>query len=332
MKAADRMETDVQAEPERSRASSMPSSPLSPLSGDETLVTVRGLKKVYGDFVALAGCDLEIARGEVFGLLGPNGAGKTTLIRSMLGFLSPSEGQVTIDGLSPQENEVELRKKVAYLPGDARLPGHPRGMRLLEFFAKLHPLADLDRSLKIANRLELDLTRRVGFMSTGMRQKLALSIVLGVASPLLILDEPTANLDPSVRAAVLDFVREAQAEGRTVILSSHVLSEIEETCDRVAFLRQGHLVHQLYLDDLAQRHRIHLRASAKPEPPEASEQSFEVSCLGGDKYRIDTQGDLANCLPWLQSLNPRQLRIEPYGLASVYRGVHLGDGSLEEQA
>ncbi|MEM6692281.1 MAG: ABC transporter ATP-binding protein, partial [Planctomycetota bacterium] len=171
------------------------------------LVKVTGLRKTYGDFAALVGCDLEIKRGEVFGLLGPNGAGKTTLIRSMLGFLSPTAGRVEIDGLSPQQHEVELRNKVAYLPGDARLPGHPRGMRLLHFFSKLHPLADLARSLAIAERLELDLTRRVGFMSTGMRQKLALSIVLGIESPLLILDEPTANLDPTVRAAVLDFVR-----------------------------------------------------------------------------------------------------------------------------
>ena len=228
------------------------------------IVQIEGLTKRYGDFTALDDCCLEVVRGEVFGLLGPNGAGKTTLIRLMLGFLQPTSGRCLVDSFDPHVDGVGLRERVAYLPGDARLPRHMRGAGVLKFFAEMHPAGDLDRSLEVADLLELQTRRRVGFMSTGMRQKLALSVVLGLATPLLILDEPTANLDPTIRASVLQLVLRARNAGRTVVFSSHVLSEIEDTCDRVAFLRHGKLVHELSMNDLFQRHRITARQPAEP--------------------------------------------------------------------
>ena len=222
---------------------------------------------------------------------------------------------------------------------------------LLRFFSEMHPSGNLERSQEIADRLELNQRRHVAFMSTGMRQKLALSVVLSLETPLLILDEPTANLDPTVRAIVLDLVVEAQRRGRTVIFSSHVLSEIEQTCDRVAFLRHGRLALELTMSDLNQRHRVWGKSSdaeiAVPEcsgvvegvGSESADQKMLSSRMveirrvgspdGSDStifdYQIDLSGDLSRWLPWLQTLSLERMRIEPLGLRAVYDSVHFGE-------
>lgn len=238
---------------------------------------------------------------------------------------------------------VGLRHQVAYLPGDARLPRHMRGTAVLRFFADMHPNGDFDRSKSIAEQLELDTRRQVAFMSTGMRQKLALSVVLSCHTPLMILDEPTANLDPTIRAVVLNLVMEARDAGRTVLMSSHVLSEIEETCDQVAFLRRGRLVHELVMSDLFQRHRITATGNmtnaevrgAKVPVEWRDRMTIEVSKETPAQLRIDLEGDLAPLLPWLDSLALTNLRIEPLGLRAVYDAVHSGllvDPRIDDQS
>jgi ABC-2 type transport system ATP-binding protein len=290
------------------------------------------LGKRYGDFDALRDCSFRVHRGDVFGLLGPNGAGKTTLIRLWLGFLRPTSGRCEVMGIDPTVDPVAARRHVAYLPGDARLPRHMRGKGVLKFFADMHPQGNFERSHRVAERLELDLRRHVAFMSTGMRQKLALSVVFGTRTPLMILDEPTANLDPTVRAAVLEMVAEAKDDGRTVVLSSHVLSEIEQSCDRVAFLRRGCLAHQLAMADLYQRHRVTARLPDRPidVPPELADRVSvrqappRQSAERGGRIQIDTAGDLAPVISWLGTLRLSQVRIEPLGLKAVYDAVHFG--------
>jgi ABC-2 type transport system ATP-binding protein len=302
---------------------------------DSYLVQTWALSKRYDDFAALDRCTLGVGKGEIFGLLGPNGAGKTTLIRLMLGFLRPSSGRCKINGFDPMVDGVGVRRSVAYLPGDARLPRHMRGASVLRFFAEMHPAGDLQRSRRIADRLELDTHRHVAFMSTGMRQKLALSVVLSLETPLLILDEPTANLDPTIRAIVLDLVTEARRKGRTVMFSSHVLGEIEQTCDRVGFLRRGRLAHQLIINELFQRHRITaLCESSNIDVPETFRERVSIAMEPrGDRFhcRIDFAGDLAELLPWLDSLSLAHMRIEPLGLRAVYDSVHAGTGSSEAE-
>lgn len=294
----------------------------------DAIVRTEGLTKTYGDFSALSDCTLNVRRGEIFGLLGPNGAGKTTLIRSLLGFLQATSGRCTVDGFDPGIDGVGVRARVAYLPGDARLPRHMRGGGVLKFFAEMHPSGNLDRSVAVAERLELNTKTRVAFMSTGMRQKLALAVVLGLETPLLILDEPTANLDPTVRANVLDSVVEARSRGRTVMFSSHVLSEIEETCDRVAFLRKGRLARELTMSDLFQRHRVTARwTDEEIVVPDDLAESIRVKKLIRNKTEllcIDTAGDLAPVLGWLDSLGLKNVRIEPLGLRAIYDAVHMG--------
>jgi ABC-2 type transport system ATP-binding protein len=294
----------------------------------DDIVRTIDLTKRYGDFTALDHCNVNVPRGEVFGLLGPNGAGKSTLIRLMLGFLKPTEGRCEIDGCDAMVDGVALRRRVSYLPGDARLPRHMRGSGVLKFFADMHPAGDFDRSRRVSELLELDTRTRVGFMSTGMRQKLALSVVLGLRTPVLILDEPTANLDPTVRGAVLQLVMDARDQGRTVVFSSHVLSEIEETCDRVVFLRHGLLAHQLTMRELFQRHRITATSTgSKISVPVDLQDRVEVrEITHGEKsiLQIDTAGDLGPMLAWLESLNLDKVRAEPLGLRTVYDSVHDG--------
>jgi ABC-2 type transport system ATP-binding protein len=199
---------------------------------------------------------------------------------------------------------------------------------VLRFFADIQPQGDLETSLAVADRLELDLRRHVGFMSTGMRQKLAIAAVVGSRAPLLILDEPTANLDPTVRSRVLEMVMEAKREGRTVIFSSHVLSEIEDVCDRVVLLRRGRLAHHQSLSDLKARHRIVAEFDETTGPIEVPQSLAGVVAAvtrEGGLVTIETSGDLAPVLPWLASLGLRGVRVEAFGLRAVYDSVHLDE-------
>jgi len=281
------------------------------------------LCKRYGNVPALSDCTVSIARGEVFGLLGPNGAGKTTLLRLMLGFLRPSRGHALIDGLDTYRQSVRVRKIVSYLPGEARLFRSMRGRDVLRFFAEARPDGDHQRSLALARRLELDVSRRVATMSTGMRQKLALAATLAADTPILILDEPTSNLDPSMRALVMDMVREVKQSGKTVLFSSHVLSEAEEVCDRVAILRGGRLVHTQDMSALRRQHRIHatLQGTLPQAPPSLRSQFTKIRDTDG-QITLDTVGELSPMLGWLATLELQEMRIEPIGLRAVYDRFH----------
>jgi len=290
------------------------------------LVETRLLTKTFRRTTALDRCDLAVARGEVLGLLGPNGAGKTTLLRLLMGFMRPTAGDAAIDGFDCYRQSVEVHRRVAYLPGDARLFATMRGRDVLRFFCDVRKEASLSRALDFADRLELDLAGSVATLSTGMRQKLALAAVLAADTPLLVLDEPTANLDPTVRRDVVAIVREAQRAGRTVIFSSHVLEEIEEACDRVCILRKGKVVHTQTLAELHRQHRISARLTAPlPSLPPRLADEVQVHHNGGNTITIDAPGELAPLLGWLSTLPLSEVRIEPFRLRSIYDRYHAAE-------
>jgi len=290
------------------------------------LVATAGLTKRYGTLTALADCSLTVGPGEVFGLLGPNGSGKTTLLRLLLGFLRPTSGQATILNKDCYEQSVEVHRHVSYLPGEVRLPRRLRGHAVLRYFSSLRPEGNLARAVGIAERLGLDLSRQVARCSTGMRQIMALCIAMSADVPLVILDEPTSSLDPTVRGHVADLVREARAAGRTVILSSHVLSEVEEVCDRVTILRHGHVVHEQTLAELARQHRIRaeLIGPISPPPEEVARHIARFDQTDGH-LEIIAPGELAPLLGWLATLPLSEVRIEPLGLRTVYDRFHRED-------
>lgn len=294
------------------------------------MVETIDLTKKFGQFVALDKCSLQIERGEVLGLLGPNGAGKTTLIRLLMGFMQPTSGSARIDNLDCYRDSVAVHRRVAYVPGDARLFGHMRGKDILQFFAQIRGQADASRGLELAERLQLDTRRRVSFMSTGMRQKLALAVTLAADVEVMILDEPTANLDPNVRGDVSVMIAEARAKGQTVLFSSHVLSEVEEVCDRVVVVRAGHLVHTQIMADLRRQHRIRATllgdAVALPESLRGEVTRCETA---EGRLLIETPSELSKILAWLTSQPIEEIMIEPIGLRAVYdrfHGVRSTDG------
>ena len=300
------------------------------------LVVTTDLTKKFGPFTALNRCSLSIDRGEVHGLLGPNGAGKTTLIRSLMGFLRPTSGTAKIDGLDCYRDSVEVHRRVAYVPGDARLFRAMRGKDVLKFFAEVRGLSNVDKAMALADRLKLDVRRFVGFMSTGMRQKLALAVTMSAETDLMILDEPTANLDPNVRGEVMTMILEAKAAGQTVLFSSHVLSEVEETSDRVTIVRAGELVHTQLMSDLRRQHRIRAKLLGEMVPlPEELEAEVTLCEVNDSRLLLETPSELSKLLGWLASLPISEVTVEPIGLRAVYDRFHgnrVGDGAYVDNS
>jgi ABC-2 type transport system ATP-binding protein len=209
----------------------------------EAALEVRDLGKRFGDVEALRGVSFAVARGEVFGYLGPNGAGKTTTLRILLGLVRQSAGSATIGGIPSQR--PASRADIGFLPGDLRLYGDMTGVAALDFFARFRPDRPPRLRPMLLEALGLDaatLARRVKFLSHGTRQKLGLVATMQHDPALLLLDEPTNGLDPLVQQAFRDIVAGFAARGRSVLFSSHVLSEVEAVCDRLAILRQGQIV------------------------------------------------------------------------------------------
>lgn len=286
------------------------------------IVDVRGLTKDYGAFRALDDCTLQVERGEIFGLLGPNGSGKTTLLRLLMGFLRPTLGSATIEGLDCYRQSVEAHRHVAYLPGEARLFRQMRGREVLRFFCDVRPDCPFERGIEIAARLQLDLNKQVAFYSTGNRQKLALAACMAAQTPLVILDEPTANLDPTMRSITLSLVREARDTGRTVVFSSHVLSEVEQVCDRVVLLRRGRLVHTQVVAELRRQHRIRAELCGPLiDPPPELAHDVEVR-LDGSRLSVLAPGELSPLLGWLARLPLAEVQIDTVNLQAIYDRFH----------
>ena len=205
-------------------------------------IKTEGLTKHYKDVKALVDLDLEVQRGEVFGFLGPNGAGKTTTIRSLLHFIFPTAGSASVLGLDVAVSAVEVRSRVAYMPSEYSMYPKLTGAENITYLANLRGGVDLDFVSSLADRLDVDLTRKVGELSTGNKQKVGLIQAFMNRSELIVLDEPSTGLDPLMQQELQTMIREVRDDGRTVFLSSHSLAEVERVADRVGILRHGHLV------------------------------------------------------------------------------------------
>jgi ABC-2 type transport system ATP-binding protein len=220
-----------------------------------TIISTSQLVKRFGHVVALDGLDLHVGRGEVHGFLGPNGAGKSTTIRILLGLLRADAGEARMLGGDPWADAVDLHRRLAYVPGDVELWPNLTGGEAIDLFARLR--GDLDRSRRdqLCERFDLDPTKKGRTYSKGNRQKVALISALASDVELLLLDEPTAGLDPLMEAVFQDCIREVKAVGTTVLLSSHILAQVEVLADRISIIRQGRIVEAGTLDELRHLHR-----------------------------------------------------------------------------
>ena len=226
-----------------------------------SIVRTHGLTKHYGHTVALRDLDLEVERGEVFGYLGPNGAGKTTTLRLLMGLLRPTSGSAEIDGLDTWRQSVDVRRRVGYLSGEPALYGKLTGAQHVDYLGHLRGEDGTAAAGRYAERLDLDLTRPARELSKGNRQKLALVLALMSQPTLLVLDEPTGGLDPLAQQEFYAILHEHTADGRSVLLSSHVLSEVQRVADRVGVLREGRLIAVDRLANLRERSLHHIRAT-----------------------------------------------------------------------
>jgi ABC-2 type transport system ATP-binding protein len=287
----------------------------------EPLLRTTGLTKQYGNARALIDLNLAISPGEIFGLLGPNGSGKSTALRLLVGFLQPTAGFATIDGLDCWTNSVEVRKRVAYLPGELRLYESMTGRQLLKFLGRLREHANAGDCDTLAAQLDIDLDRPLVQMSSGMKRKVALISVLLPKLDLVILDEPTNTLDPIMRDELLAQLKQARGRGQTVLFSSHVLAEVEQVCDRVGILQRGRLVHIQDMKDIRSR-RVHVRFAERP----ATLPAFIRDIAPEREFTFEYDGDLAQLLHWLNGQRVDDLRIEPVGLAPIYQRFHQVNG------
>ncbi|MCD8026272.1 MAG: ABC transporter ATP-binding protein [Clostridiales bacterium] len=215
----------------------------------DTVISVEHLTKDYGHGRGVFDASLDIHKGEVFGYLGTNGSGKTTTIRHMMGFLKPNGGNVTVNGLNPWKNAPEVMKNVSYVPGEIAFPDLKTGTDFFKVQAQFLGVRDFSYMNHLIDILGLDPSANLKRMSKGMKQKTAIVAALMGNRDVLILDEPTTGLDPLMRDAFLELIREEKSKGRTVFMSSHIFEEIEEVCDRVAIINSGKIQRILNLSD-----------------------------------------------------------------------------------
>ncbi len=291
-------------------------------------IDVAGLRKSYGKTLALDGLDLRVAAGEVHGFLGPNGAGKTTTIRILLGLLKADGGSASLLGGDPWTQATDLHRRLAYVPGDVSLWPNFTGGEVIDLLGRLRGGLDAGRRASLLERFELDPTVRAKAYSKGNRQKVALVAALASDVELLLLDEPTAGLDPLMEAAFRECIDEERELGRTVLLSSHLLSEVEALCDRVTIIRLGRTVETGSLADLRHLTRTSIAAELSA-PPHGLDQLPGVHDLviEGDRVRCEVETDkLGGLLRALTATGVRTLTSQPPTLEELFLRHYAGDG------
>jgi len=312
-------------------AISAPGRAVHPSDRHGVALSTSGLVKTFGSTRALDGLDLSVAIGEVHGFLGPNGSGKTTTIRVLLGLLRADAGQAVLLGGDPWRDAVALHRRLAYVPGDVSLWPKLSGGEIIDVFGRLRRDLDPVRRDELLERFELDPTKKARTYSKGNRQKVALVAALASSAELLILDEPTSGLDPLMEAVFQDCIREVKATGRTVLLSSHILAEVEALCDRVSIIRAGQTVQSGTLTDLRHltRTSIDVQTAQAPTGLAALPGVHDVR-IDDHRARFDVDSShLDGATRHLAELGVRSLTSQPPTLEELFLR-HYGDELAHE--
>ncbi len=217
------------------------------------IIAIQNLTKDYGEGRGIFDINLKIKKGEMVGFVGTNGSGKTTTIRCLMGFIKPTSGNAYVKGLETWKNASEVAKSIGYVPGEIAFPDLPTGTAFLKSQAEYFKIKDMSYANSLIEKLQLDTEANLKRMSKGMKQKTALVAALMNNADILILDEPTTGLDPLMRKSFLDIVKEEHKKGRTIFMSSHMFNEVEETCDKVALISDGHLIDVVDMDKIKNR-------------------------------------------------------------------------------
>ncbi len=293
-----------------------------------SIIELKGLTRFYGSRRGIDRLTLSVPEGSLFGFLGSNGAGKTTTIRVLLGFLRPTSGQAHIFGLDCWKESKAIKRDIGYLPGDLRLPAWMTGLTALSIFGRVRNQNLLPAGRALAERFQLDLGVKVRDMSRGMRQKLGLLLALAHLPRLVLLDEPTASLDPLMQQTLHALLREMAAQGHTIFFSSHLLAEVEDLCDRVAIVRNGELVADETLASLrAHAGRQVVIRWASPEkardflPPPSLKLTRREDAL----WQADLEGPVQPLIDFLAGKPVADLQVTQPDLETLFRRFYSGE-------
>lgn len=246
-------------------------------------IQMSNVTKRFGKVTALDKVNLEVERGDVYGFIGPNGAGKTTAIRVLLGIIKANEGMATIHGKDAWRDSVDIHKNVAYVPGDVNLWPNLTGGEVIDFFVKLRGSSNVSKTAELIERFDLDPSKKCRTYSKGNRQKVALIAAFASDADLYILDEPTSGLDPLMERIFQEYVMEAKNTGKSILLSSHILTEVDKLCNKVSIIRDGKIIEEGSLDKLRHLTRMSISVQTK-RPIEMLEELKGV-------YDISKQGE-----------------------------------------
>ncbi|WP_018296586.1 ABC transporter ATP-binding protein [Corynebacterium lubricantis] len=286
------------------------------------VISATELQKRFGNHVAVNGIDLAVEQGSIYGLVGPNGAGKTTILRMLVDILRPSDGTLSVLGATPRESGSELRRRIGYLPGELKLNERVTGKKLLRQLERISGSVDQEFVEKLAKRFDVDLARPVRTLSKGNKQKIGLIQAFMHRPELLILDEPTSGLDPLMQREFLALVREAQDNGQTVLLSSHILSEIQHAADEVAVLSHGKIVAHNDVNSLRLAGVSHVRAILGGASLDEARDRLEALPELSKVYVARTTGDLVSVSAALKG------EVDP--VIKALAGFHVVNLSIEE--
>ncbi|MFO7321952.1 MAG: ABC transporter ATP-binding protein [Chloroflexota bacterium] len=307
------------------------------MSAEAPVIETRELSKVYPGRppkTALDRLTLSVNRGEVFGYLGPNGAGKTTTIKLLLDLIRPTSGSVSLFGLDANRDSVAIRRRVGFLPGELNLWDNQTSLEVIRYFGRVRGSLDMSYVKTLAERLDFDLTRKIRTYSTGNKRKLGLILAFMNRPELLILDEPTTGLDPLVQQTFYQMVQEARAEGRTVFMSSHVLSEVQAICERVGIIRNGRLQTVERVDALTQVdfRWVSLRLR-DPVPPDALAHVPGVSdvVVNGNTVQLRLTGDFDPLLRALSNTYVQDMRVQEPTLEEIFLAYYSDTPPVNNQ-
>jgi ABC-2 type transport system ATP-binding protein len=300
----------------------------------DNVISASGLTKKYGQTTALDGLDLEVARGEVHGFLGPNGAGKTTTIRILLGLIRADGGTSRLLGGDPWSDATELHRRLAYVPGDVTLWPNLTGGEVIDLLGRLRGGLAVAKRDQLLQRFDLDPSKKGRTYSKGNRQKVALVAALAADVELLILDEPTSGLDPLMEAEFRLCIEEDRQNGRTVLLASHILAEVEALCDRISIVRAGRMVESGTMADLRHLTRTTISAEVERDPSGLNRlpgvYNVVAPNLNSTWHKVDLEVDsdqIGEVLSNLAALGVRSLVSQPPTLEELFMRHYQDDAS-----
>jgi len=298
----------------------------------DLLLSVRGLAKSYGRTRVLAGLDLDLGPGEMLGLVGPNGVGKTTLLRCLLGLAFPERGSVVLEGRDALADPVWTRGRVGYLPGETSLYPQMTGKEALDFGLRFHRELDEETRDLCLEVFRIPLRRKIRSYSAGMKQQLALTIALSPRVPLLVLDEPDKALDPSVRGKLRGICLDLKGKGRSILVSTHHLEELERLSDRLAFLVRGRIADPREVDEARKRLERRVRGRFSGKAPKLSTPLGCTGTIRDGEFLFETEDSEARValIDALMEAGPESLSFGSAPLHELYDLLYAGDPEVDE--